>query len=130
MTPLHTMSREDLEEEVKYWREEHDLTVSRDHLNALRKQFGLTPQQAQLLLVLRAANGKHLTRGQIFDAIWNDAMIDEKIVDVIVSKLRQKLGPQKPRSWAIETVWGRGRMLTPAGISLIDKALGVEAVSE
>jgi two-component system phosphate regulon response regulator OmpR len=51
------------------------------------------------------------SRSQVLDHLWEiDGDVDSRSVDVLVSRLRQKLGddPKSPRY--IKTIWGSGYM--------------------
>ena len=77
----------------------------------LRIRFHLTPLEQRLVLILQAAGGRVLTREQIMRRLYVNASLDEypaeKIVDVLVSKVRVKL-ERHGAPFRIVTMWGSG----------------------
>ncbi len=74
-----------------------------------QKNCELTTAEFELLALFIRQKGKVLNREQIMDAIRHeDWEAFDRSVDVLVSRLRQKLGddPKNPRF--IKTVWGSG----------------------
>jgi DNA-binding winged helix-turn-helix (wHTH) protein len=72
-------------------------------------EYGLTPQMGKLLTHLASRPGKVFPRAALLNALYfhtDDAAID-KIIDVIISKLRVVLRQNNAPFW-IETVWGEG----------------------
>jgi len=69
----------------------------------------LTSMEYELLLMLASNPGKQLSRDEILSELRGiDAAILTRSVDIMISRLRQKLGdPGKPARF-IQTVWGRG----------------------
>jgi DNA-binding winged helix-turn-helix (wHTH) protein len=117
---------EELEEELAYFKQALKVEQSENRLAKLSKAFGFTPSQAKLALALYDRAGKVLTKEFALEVLYPnpDEAAKRKIVDVIVCKIRTKLiyycGNQKP----IDTVWGRGFQMSPAGIAVFAKALG------
>ncbi len=73
------------------------------------KDIELTSMEFELLSILTKNEGRVLRRETIFDKIKGfDADSFDRSIDVMVSRLRQKLGddPRKPKY--LKTVWGRG----------------------
>lgn len=67
-----------------------------------RQAFGLTPSEAKLSEILNNAYPRPLEKQTIYVAIYgHDAEVEEKIVDVFVSKARAK-------GVKIDLVWGFG----------------------
>lgn len=86
----------------------------------------LSTQEAQFLAILLTRN--HIcTREQLYSALYFDYDEDEsptpKILDVIVCKLRKKL--RRVCDGKIDTIWGRGYVITTPNKELIAAALGV-----
>lgn len=53
----------------------------------------LTKKEYHILLLLLQNQGKHLTRQQIIDSVWeDDAYVGNRSVDVHIARLRKKLG--------------------------------------
>lgn len=69
----------------------------------------LTSMEYELLVLLASNSGRHLTRDRILSELRGiDAAILTRSVDIMISRLRNKLGdPGKPPRF-IQTVWGRG----------------------
>ena len=57
--------------------------------------------------------GNVLGRGQILEKVWGmDADVDERVVDVNITRMREKMGSAKD---ALKTVKGYGYRLDPDG---------------
>ncbi len=72
------------------------------------KPVSLTPKEFELLKVLADRQGKVLSRDQLLEQVWGydeAAEIQSRTVDLHISQLRQKLGPEGKR---ILTVTGVG----------------------
>lgn len=69
----------------------------------------LTTMEYELLLLLASHPGQDFSRDEILGALRGiDAALLTRSVDILVSRLRAKLGDtSKPARW-IHTVWGRG----------------------
>lgn len=69
----------------------------------------LTTMEYELLLLLASNPGRDFSRDEILSALRGiDAAILTRSVDILVSRLRAKLGDtSRPGRW-IHTVWGRG----------------------
>ena len=69
----------------------------------------LTSMEFELLLILARRNGRKLSRDDILSELRGiDAAILTRSVDIMVSRVRQKIGdPGKPPRF-IQTIWGRG----------------------
>jgi len=121
MTPAQMQERiAELEEENAYLRGELGLTDTSAQ-RAILRRAGLTGAMAALMTALHCANGRTLSVLQILDAMGTTA--EPKIVAVQVSKLRAKWGRE-----VIETVWGCGYRITPAGVAKYEAALGFATV--
>ena len=73
-----------------------------------QKTLSLTPKEFDLLRVLAEANGRVLSREILLERVWGFAQaaeIQSRTVDLHVSQLRQKLGPEGRR---ILTITGAG----------------------
>jgi DNA-binding response OmpR family regulator len=69
----------------------------------------LTSMEYELLLVLARNHGRKLSRDEILSALRGiDAAILTRSVDIMISRLRQKLGDSAKPARFIQTVWGRG----------------------
>lgn len=76
------------------------------------KTYGLTVTEAQIYLILDRAEGKTLSKETILRRMYStsrstDEMPSEKVIDVLVCKLRAKLEAGNA-ACKIETLWGLG----------------------
>ena len=88
-------------------------------VNVDNKQVDLTSMEYELLLILARRHGRKLSRDDILSELRGiDAAILTRSVDIMVSRLRQKLGDSVKPPRFIQTVWGRGYSFV--GIPLTD----------
>lgn len=83
---------------------QHRVTLSEQPVELTSTEFAILKMFSQRPNIT-------FSRSQILDHLWEiDGDIDSRSVDVLVSRLRQKLGddPKKPRF--IKTIWGSGYM--------------------
>ena len=79
-----------------------DISINRTKGRAMQgdKDLNLTPTEFRLLVYLAEYPGQALSRGQILAEVWNTDkdMIDERVVNVHIRRLREKieLDPSKP----------------------------------
>lgn len=84
--------------------------ISNDHHEIDQMPFNLTPTERRLMMALYNANGRMVTKETLYNAMYIDALPgddprDDKIVNVLICKIRQKMPESIGR---IETVWGTG----------------------
>ena len=73
------------------------------------KAVDLTSMEYELLLILARRHGRKLSRDDILSELRGiDAAILTRSVDIMVSRLRQKLGDNVKPPRFIQTIWGRG----------------------
>lgn len=73
------------------------------------KSVELTSMEYELLLILARRHGRKLSRDDILSELRGiDAAILTRSVDIMVSRLRQKLGDTVKPARFIQTIWGRG----------------------
>lgn len=108
----------ELENEVAWLRSELGLRLDMEEIAKLSNAFGFSPNQSKLALTLLASNGRPVTRLQLDEAMPGDADRSYSYVSVYISHIRQALGFD-----AIETIWGQGYRLTPAGADQIRAVL-------
>ena len=74
------------------------------------KSIDLTPHEYSLLKTLMASPGRIYTRDELLDRLYpmGDAMVIDRVVDVHIGKLRQKIEPNPPDPQYILTVRGIG----------------------
>jgi DNA-binding response OmpR family regulator len=69
----------------------------------------LTSMEYELILILARRHGRKLSRDDILSELRGiDAAILTRSVDIMISRLRQKLGDSVKSARFIQTVWGRG----------------------
>jgi DNA-binding response OmpR family regulator len=79
----------------------------------------LTSMEFELLLILAKRHGRKLSRDDILSELRGiDAAILTRSVDIMISRLRQKLGDSVKPARFIQTVWGRGYSFV--GVPLTD----------
>lgn len=107
------LSREELEELIAYYEDVLGVRENVERVAQLRQAFRLPAGPAWLLSRLVAADGRLFRRDALIDHLpANDSSLDrnEKIIDVYMVRIRKALGAD-----GVETVWGVGWRLTPAG---------------
>jgi len=73
------------------------------------KALDLTTMEYQLLALFAMHPGKTYTRDEILNELRGiDAQLFSRSVDILVSRLRQKLGDTSKQARFIKTVWGTG----------------------
>ena len=73
------------------------------------RPINLTSMEYELLLILARKHGRKLSRDDILSELRGiDAAILTRSVDIMVSRLRQKLGDSVKPARFIQTIWGRG----------------------
>lgn len=73
------------------------------------RRVDLTSMEFELLTILAKRPGKKVSRDEILNELRGiDAAILTRAVDIMVSRLRQKLGDSAKPSRFIQTVWGTG----------------------
>ena len=83
------------------------------------RSANLTSMEFELLLILARRHGRKLSRDDILSELRGiDAAILTRSVDIMVSRLRQKLGDTVKPARFIQTIWGRGYSFI--GIPLTD----------
>jgi len=80
------------------------------------RSVDLTTAEFALLWFLASNSGRVLDRETIFKAIRGipyDGL--DRSVDIIISRLRKKLGDDAAKPWRIKTVWGQGYLFVKDG---------------
>jgi DNA-binding response OmpR family regulator len=73
------------------------------------KLVDLTSMEFELLLILARRHGKKMSRDDILSELRGiNAAILTRSVDIMVSRLRNKLGDSVKPPRFIQTIWGRG----------------------
>lgn len=122
--------RDDLHRSIAELRDENGLLREQvRQLNALLmpailfpKSWRLSKQERRCVGSLYASRNGFRTKEALHTAISNDIEVetDEKLVDVIICKIRGKL----PDMVTIETIWGEGYRIPARGRAYIAAALG------
>lgn len=76
----------------------------------------LTPTEYVILEYLIKNRNKPISRGTLLNKIWgNNCVIETKVVDVNIRRLRQKLEPDPSKPQFLITVWGKGYIWKEGG---------------
>jgi len=85
------------------------IDVEKRTLKVDGKPVELTSMEFELLVILARRPGRKLSRDDILSELRGiDAAILTRSVDIMVSRLRQKIGDSSKPFRFIQTVWGRG----------------------
>ena len=85
------------------------IDVEKRTLHVDGKPVELTSMEFELLVILARRPGRKLSRDDILSELRGiDAAILTRSVDIMVSRLRQKIGDSSKPFRFIQTVWGRG----------------------
>ena len=88
----------------------HAGRVSRGH-----RQVSLSARELAILILLMQRAGRHVTRFDILDEVWDgDTDLSSNVIDVHIANLRAKIDTPFGRS-AVQTVRGVGYRLDPTG---------------
>jgi DNA-binding response OmpR family regulator len=89
-----------------------DLAKRRLHVNG--KPVALTPHEYALLAALMSSPGRIFNRDELLNRLYpmGEAVVIERVVDVHIGKLRQKIEPNISEPRLIVTVRGVGYMFT------------------
>jgi len=86
-----------------------EINLERRTADLAGKPLDLTTMEYQLLILLARNPGKNFTRDEILNELRGiDAQLFSRSVDILVSRLRQKLGDKAKEQKFIKTVWGTG----------------------
>ncbi len=115
---IQTILRRSRQDEGRESRRFGDLFIhfSRHQVTLDEKPVELTSAEFEILQMFCRRPGVTFSRNQILDQLWNlDWDSESRSIDVLVSRLRQKLGddPKSPRF--IRTIWGSGYMFIAEG---------------
>jgi len=86
------------------------LDLDKRQLSVAGRSVALTPHEYALLAALMSAPGRVFTREELLDRIYpkRDAVVIDRVVDVHIGKLRQKIEPDASTPVHILTVRGVG----------------------
>lgn len=91
-----------------------DLSLDIDNCSLTQdeKNISLTATEFEILKMFLLSPDRTFTKGQIYSSVWKDEYYgDESIINVHISRLREKLGDKGKNSKYIETLWGIGYRL-------------------
>ncbi|HUZ66817.1 MAG TPA: winged helix-turn-helix domain-containing protein [Beijerinckiaceae bacterium] len=108
---------DELEEEVRQLREQLVPPL------AFPAEWRLTAVESSVLAFLFARSPHPMSKERVLAAVWGHCVDSpsEKMVDVVVSKLRVKL---KDVGIVIDTHWGNGLALSPPSRALVAQSIG------
>lgn len=119
MALTETQQIEKLEAEVAFLKQELGLLQHVDERAKVQRACRLTRQEADVLLALYERK-RPVPKEAMLTVVWGlESDVGVKIVDVVVCKLRRKLGSFD----TINTIWGVGYELSEAGRQLVKDAL-------
>lgn len=116
---------EELKERVAWLESELGVQVNTSDAITICRELKIRPQAGQIVLALYRAKGRLVSNLQLWDAIPQvvspkfDDDRSYKMLDVQVCNARKGLG-----DGMIETVWGKGKALSPAGMARVAAILG------
>lgn len=86
------------------------LDLDKRRLRVRQEDVAVTPHEYALLKALMAKPGRTFTRDELLDRLYpaGDAVVIDRVVDVHVGKLRQKIEPNPARPQYIITARGMG----------------------
>jgi DNA-binding response OmpR family regulator len=88
-----------------------DLTIdpARRAVERGSKAVPVTTLEFDLLYFLASRPGRVFSREALMEHVWgSDRVVDDRSIDSLVSRLRQKLEPDPSRPRYVQTVWGAG----------------------
>lgn len=92
----------------------HELELDLDHLSVTKngEEIKLTAKELQILQLFMTNPKKVFTKQHIFNSVWNDAYYgDENVINVHMSRLREKIEDNPSEPQYIKTLWGIGYRL-------------------
>lgn len=118
--PVERMSREELEEEVLYYRNAAAEALQADKVRLLAQAIGFTPNEARVALCLYTAKRTVLREALLTATVRLDHAreVTKKTLDVMLHRVRFKLG-----AFGLVVFDGYGWTLTEEGRAIIARAL-------
>ena len=92
----------------------HDLCMNLDNLTVTKKdkEIKLTAKELEILKLFLTHPKKVFTKGQIYSSVWQDEYYgDENVINVHMSRLREKIEDDPASPQYIKTLWGIGYRL-------------------
>lgn len=85
----------------------------------------LEPRVMDVLVTLAERAPEPVTRGELIDAVWGDAVVTDSVLSRCISILRERLGDDRASPRFIETLSKRGyRLLAPVGRAQVRPSIG------
>ena len=72
------------------------------------REILLSSKETQLMAFFMEHPGQVFSKGQIYQAVWNDTVVDENTVTVHINHLRSKIEDKPKSPCYLMTVWGLG----------------------
>ncbi len=97
---------EALEEQIAYLKSELGQAVERTQIANVSRAFGLTPNEAWIVVRLNRAGGRVVTYNQLLEELPSPMGNEDRLssnINTVVCRIRAKTAPA-----AIETAWGLG----------------------
>lgn len=92
----------------------HELTLDIDNIDVSKRgeSIKLTSKEWQIIQLLALNPTKVFTKEQIYRSVWNDDYFgDENVINVHISRLREKIEDEPSSPKYIKTLWGIGYKL-------------------
>lgn len=92
----------------------HELAIDTDNIDVSKrgKSIKLTSKEWQIIKLLTMNPTKVFTKEQIYRSVWNDDYFgDENVINVHISRLREKIEDDPSSPQYIKTLWGIGYKL-------------------
>jgi DNA-binding response OmpR family regulator len=107
---LRRALRPHLGQETRLFHDDIVLDLDKRQLSVAGRLVALTPHEFALLQALMSTAGRVFTRDELLDRIYpkGDAVVIDRVVDVHIGKLRQKIEPDPSSPARILTVRGVG----------------------
>ncbi len=85
----------------------------------------LEPRVMDVLVTLAERAPEPVTRAELIDVVWGDAVVTDSVLSRCISILRERLGDDRARPRFIETLSKRGyRLLAPVGPAQVRPTIG------
>lgn len=91
-----------------YLFEDFELDTQRRLLTRDGVPVPLKPKAVELLIALVENRGRHVSKTELLDRVWEDHFVEEKNLSVHVAALRKSLGESKNENRFIATIAGTG----------------------
>lgn len=92
----------------------HELTVDLDRFQVTKKgeNIKLTAKEFDILKLFVTNPNRVFTKAQVYSFVWNDGYLgDENVINVHISRLREKIEDDASDPQYIKTLWGIGYKL-------------------